>query len=368
MRKHLPFLLLAILLGTAYASTEVGTGGSSIGGAVSGGTAGSVYFGGTAGALSQDNANFFWDDTNNRLGVGTATPAVKLDVYDGTGASNVARFSGTGSQSTMAIDNPNQVSFDLYKGGALQWQVGSTSSFGGTAPDLYFYDQGGSIGTTLMSDGDTGYVGIGNTSPGERLHVSGNIRADGVLIANDGTLSGFNLKLGNALQWQIGSTVLNGTRADLFFYRQDGGVYAVIDGDTGNLGVGTDAPSQKLTVEGTLGLLEGGASPSFHTVFQGGDQAADITYTLPVDDGDANEVLKTDGAGATSWGSVTWEEDVSTTSATCSKTCSTGKATGGGCTNSTAVALQKSYQSGGNTWNCEYATAAGDCTAQVSCF
>jgi hypothetical protein len=51
---------------------------------VSGLTPGSVIFAGTGGALSQDNANFFWDDANNRLGIGTSAPAATLHVV-GTG-------------------------------------------------------------------------------------------------------------------------------------------------------------------------------------------------------------------------------------------------------------------------------------------
>jgi hypothetical protein len=40
-------------------------------------TSGSVIFSnGTT--LAQDNANFFWDDTNNRLGIGTSSPGVKF--------------------------------------------------------------------------------------------------------------------------------------------------------------------------------------------------------------------------------------------------------------------------------------------------
>lgn len=35
-------------------------------------TAGSVLFAGVGGILEQDNANFFWDNTNNWLGIGTA--------------------------------------------------------------------------------------------------------------------------------------------------------------------------------------------------------------------------------------------------------------------------------------------------------
>jgi hypothetical protein len=43
-------------------------------------TLGSVVFAGASGTYTQDNANLFWDDTNNRLGIGITTPSVKLDV------------------------------------------------------------------------------------------------------------------------------------------------------------------------------------------------------------------------------------------------------------------------------------------------
>ena len=46
-------------------------------------TAGSVLFAGASGVYSQDNANLFWDDTNNRLGIGTSSPATKLVVSNG---------------------------------------------------------------------------------------------------------------------------------------------------------------------------------------------------------------------------------------------------------------------------------------------
>lgn len=37
-------------------------------------TSGSIVFASAAQALTQDNANLYWDDSNNRLGLGTATP------------------------------------------------------------------------------------------------------------------------------------------------------------------------------------------------------------------------------------------------------------------------------------------------------
>lgn len=43
-------------------------------------TTGSVVFITASGVHAQDNSNFFWDDTNNRLGIGNATPAYPLDV------------------------------------------------------------------------------------------------------------------------------------------------------------------------------------------------------------------------------------------------------------------------------------------------
>lgn len=73
---------------------NAGAGGSmSIGGSVISGTVGSVLFVGTGEVLSQDNANFFWDDTNNYLGVGTATPAVPLHIGSLTPATPDATIS-----------------------------------------------------------------------------------------------------------------------------------------------------------------------------------------------------------------------------------------------------------------------------------
>lgn len=41
-------------------------------------TPGSVLFIGASSVLSQDNSNLFWDDTNNRLGIGTTSPQTPI--------------------------------------------------------------------------------------------------------------------------------------------------------------------------------------------------------------------------------------------------------------------------------------------------
>lgn len=52
----------------------------SIGSTITGGTQGSVIFVGPLSTLAQDNANLFWDDSTNRLGIGTNAPSHPLTV------------------------------------------------------------------------------------------------------------------------------------------------------------------------------------------------------------------------------------------------------------------------------------------------
>lgn len=61
-----------------------GSGGMSMGGSITSATQGSVLFAGASGVLAQDNANLFWDDTNDALGIGTNSPnadSAKLSIF-----------------------------------------------------------------------------------------------------------------------------------------------------------------------------------------------------------------------------------------------------------------------------------------------
>jgi len=61
-------------------------------------TSGSVIFAGASGVYSQDNTNFFWDDANNRLGLGTSTPATGFHLFNTTARPFTAgNFSATWS-------------------------------------------------------------------------------------------------------------------------------------------------------------------------------------------------------------------------------------------------------------------------------
>ena len=77
-------------------------------------TAGSVVFAGTSGVYSQDNANFFWDSANTRLGVGTTTPQYRLDAVVGSGTYGLAVRSSVASTGFCAISSGDATNSGFY--------------------------------------------------------------------------------------------------------------------------------------------------------------------------------------------------------------------------------------------------------------
>lgn len=82
MKKFLLLSTLFLIKGSGYFG-GYGGGVPSISGPILGGTDGSVLFVNPSGQINEDNANFFWDNSNNRLGLGLNNPQYTLDV-DGT--------------------------------------------------------------------------------------------------------------------------------------------------------------------------------------------------------------------------------------------------------------------------------------------
>ena len=88
-------------------------------------TSGSVLFSGTAGLVSQDNANLFWDDTNNRLGISTTTPGAKLDIH-GTGT--IVQLNGTGVNNSY---------LQFQNAGVNEWRIGNNYNAGANSFELF---------------------------------------------------------------------------------------------------------------------------------------------------------------------------------------------------------------------------------------
>lgn len=113
-------------------------------------TAGSVVFAGGSGIYGQDNAQFFWDDTNNRLGLGTATPSEQLTI--------------TASAPTMSMNTPvdgNRVEQRFTNEGTLIWTVGLNYS---GSDGIYFVQRNFGGGALSLLPDAVGALAIGGTT------------------------------------------------------------------------------------------------------------------------------------------------------------------------------------------------------------
>ena len=126
-------------------------------------TTGSVPFIGASGALSQDNANLFFDDTNNRLGINTNAPTTALDVF---GSGIIGRINGTST---------NNAFLGFASAGSNKWSIGNVQS------DHRFRIYNEATTSELVSVLSTGEFGIGIANPTTKLHIDGGATA---LIAN----------------------------------------------------------------------------------------------------------------------------------------------------------------------------------------
>lgn len=103
-----------------------------IGGPLISSTAGSVLFVGTNGIFQQDNSNLFWDDSNNRLGIGTASPGAPLSIVNTVDSAPIAQWVGDGANCNPRFEryqaNAAPVSFIGVKGRGSFASKGQTLS------------------------------------------------------------------------------------------------------------------------------------------------------------------------------------------------------------------------------------------------
>ncbi len=100
-------------------------------------TAGSILFVDSDGTVTQDNASLFFDDTNNRIGIGTASPDRLLEI-SGTGNQFLRVTSTDDSQAGIELFRPDNADTDwriLNDGGSLFFKS-SSDDFTSTSPKM----------------------------------------------------------------------------------------------------------------------------------------------------------------------------------------------------------------------------------------
>jgi hypothetical protein len=164
------------------------------------GTQGSVFFADTDGTPTEDNAQLFFNDVNNRLGVGTATPSNKLEVSGAIRSQGILNSNGTvgepsyrfSGDTNTGIFRPAADELGLTVGGIEAINIDETS--GNTTVTIneslelngQVLDENDSVGTAgqILTATSTGTEWANNISP---IKAFGKINsAGGVIKATSG--------------------------------------------------------------------------------------------------------------------------------------------------------------------------------------
>ncbi|HLC99671.1 MAG TPA: hypothetical protein VJC11_01760, partial [Patescibacteria group bacterium] len=173
-------------VGTTHTLVWSGTLGVARGGTGTGTTftTGSVLFAGASGVYAQDNANFFWDNSAKRLGIGTASPSVQLEIYNST-ANPTIRIHGDGANT---IDPTLIFATNSNNYGNIRYDRSENNFYITNGYNDNTTNGGIRLGTSEPSgpaynfilQSKTGNVGIGAAiTPAAKLHVQGGTTSSG---------------------------------------------------------------------------------------------------------------------------------------------------------------------------------------------
>ena len=260
---------------------------------------GQVAFGTAADTIGGSN-NLFWDNANGRLGIGTNTPAVKLQVV---GTSQTAIFGGTGSDNYITIKDS---SGNLFIGRSTVYSyIWSTPNlpldfWTNNAPRLRIFGGGNVLlqsggtftdnGQRLQVIGDTLLRGSGATSATTALTVQNSSSTNLFTVRNDGAVTSTS----NFPNYRAFSTSVNDTCGYQCFTNNGTGNNSsfVAYGATVGFGLGGNAgfgSSSSIIIFGSNALTSGGTT-SIRLRPSGYDTTADalVAYQNSISIGTTN--------------------------------------------------------------------------------
>ena len=176
-------------------------------------------------------------DTNGQIGIGTTSPSSKLAIRSESSSHNIFTVNRAASDIPAIFLGNNSAS------DALIAANNSNLIFG--------RDYSGSFTEYLRIQNNTGNVGIGLVPTTDKLEVAGTVRSKNQYLKDAGPVTTVYATNG---QSGYRMNVINQS-GDLYRLQKDG-VTQMIVKSTGEIGIGTTSPSEKLEVNGNA-LIQG---------------------------------------------------------------------------------------------------------------
>jgi hypothetical protein len=229
------------------------------------------------------------DSSSGRVGINVTSPSHLLTVVGDTNLTGTSYFGGNSlllnTNSTTLSTTAGTTRLNINGSGTILGRIGGTdrallqfskglpqSNWGigidtnnlGT-DDFIIREDGSSAKTRLVIQNETGYIGIGTSSPSQPLEVDGNVKISEVLIANDSTYLNFDwigdgsrlLRFfGDGGGRQLDVQLLDGylevktgfvniSAGDLIVGASD----LFVDNSAGRVGIGTSSPDEELHLQ-----------------------------------------------------------------------------------------------------------------------
>lgn len=305
-------------------------------------TSGSVVYAGGSGIYAQNNANFFWDNSNKRLGIGTASPSTSLHGITTDSATNAittvetlghntsgtpAANYGTGllfnGQSSTTVDQ-NMAAINATWITATHASRGSKTVFqnvvnaGALATNMAI-GSGISAGTGFIivgcEDGDAGGLWNGGLTPSQSnysLYVGSTVtqlNASSAIQFKINSGSTLFTKFDSSQRWGMGTAAdALGTVARLTVNScntvDNAAICQINSVATGNKTLVAQAfASQTANIfeaQTSAGTARLQIDPNGNII-----KLNNVTTNFPSSQGSANTFLKNDGSGGLTWAAVT---------------------------------------------------------------
>ena len=165
--------------------------------------------------------------STGNVGIGNTSPEHKLSV-----SGNISSKTSTNEGGAIFLENDSKTATDV----SYRWALYNMTGSYGNSLQFWNYNREFTAYGPKLTIADDGSVGIGTTTPTAKLQVNGSAKFQGNTFFT-----------GDYSEWFD-----EANRPLAIAYNRNSNVYLVAGTSTGNVGIGTNAPREKLSVNGKI--------------------------------------------------------------------------------------------------------------------